>query len=115
MCFNSMLKLINDNSLEERDCYKEYYIIYIDKNDGTVIVRSICDITYFQPNPCNYLQINWKQEKQITDIVFERTIDEVKTIVLGTIAESIKKSVENSMLWLEKFYNLKLIQQEPVE
>jgi hypothetical protein len=115
MCFNAMLKCIEENSLEERDYYKEYYIIYIDKKDGTVIVRSICDITHFQSNPCNYLQINWKKEKQITSIEQDRTIEDVKHIILGTIAESIKKLVENSVLWLERFYNLKLIPQETEE
>jgi hypothetical protein len=122
MNFNQMLRLINSDLLEVRNYHREYYYIYIDKTDGSIIIRSLCDIVNLQSNPCNYLQINWKKEKDVinnTDnnenIEFIEDIAKIRKHVLGTIAESIKKFVDGSSDFLEEFYNIKLAPKDAEE
>lgn len=78
MNFNTMHQLLEDHAIENRMYEREYYLIYLDKNNKTVIIRSICDISRFQSNPCNFLQINWKAEKKLdtteatNDLLFQK-------------------------------------------
>ena len=64
MSFNKMVQLIAENKKAERD-NKEYYYIYVDKIDSTIIVRSLCDIQHYVSNPQNWLQIDWDKEKKV--------------------------------------------------
>lgn len=96
MNFNKMHQLIHDHALDSRVYEREYYYIYLDKEDNTVIIRSMCDIMNFQSNPCNFLQINWKAEKKRTHIDETTDLIESKKRILGTIALSIEKFVNSS-------------------
>jgi len=40
----------------------EYHFIVVDKRTGKFLVRSLVDIHTYTKNPCNILQINWKNE-----------------------------------------------------
>lgn len=105
MNFDEMLRLINEHEICERNYNREYYYIYIDKKDKTIIIRSLFDIINFQSNPLNYLQINWSKEKKCKDIEFVEDVQIIKKKVLGTIAESLKKFLENNSKFVEYFYN----------
>lgn len=96
MNFNKMHQLIHDHALDSRVYEREYYYIYLDKKDKSVIIRSMCDIMHFQSNPCNFLQINWDAEKKRTNIDATDDLTESKKRILGTIAQSIKKFVDSS-------------------
>lgn len=64
MSFNKLYDLVKEHPRVRRDPSKEYYFLYIDKRDGRVFARSICDIKHWVSNPNNILQINWAKEKR---------------------------------------------------
>jgi hypothetical protein len=64
MSFNTLYDIVEANPRAQRNASKEYYFLYIDKHDGTVFARSICDIKHWVSNPTNILQINWAKEKK---------------------------------------------------
>ena len=78
MNFNKFFRLVNDNLLDERDYFREYYYVYIDKIDHTVIIKSMLDIVHYKSNPCNFLQIDWKQEKNEADNIFETDVVKIQ-------------------------------------
>lgn len=106
MNFNEMLRTINEHQIETRNYNREYYYVYIDKKDKTIIIRSIFDITHFQSNPCNYLQINWNKEKDVDDMEYIDDITEIKKKILGTIAKSLKTFIDHNSKLVEYYYNL---------
>lgn len=97
MSINEMHRLLMNHPLVERDYEREYYFIYIDKKDNTVIIRSLCDIEHFVPNSCNYLQIAWKKEKQRKDIDQHCTsIEQIRNKICCIISESIQRGIDSS-------------------
>ena len=64
MTYNRMRELIDEHLNDRRNPDKEYYYMYIDKNDKTVLVKSVLDVQNLVSNPCNILQINWTKEKR---------------------------------------------------
>lgn len=64
MSFNKLYDLVKEHPRARREPSKEYYFLYIDKRDGSVFARSICDIKHWVSNPNNILQINWAKEKK---------------------------------------------------
>jgi len=96
MSFNKMIELIEKNKNPERNLHKEYYYIYIDKKDGSIIVRSLCDIQNYVSNAQNWLQINWSKEKNlILDDCFE-DIDSAYFKIRSTLGGSLKKLIDSS-------------------
>lgn len=61
--FNQWIKIIQETQHKiKRDEWTEYHFLVIDKSSKRVIVKSILDIQTFKTNPCNIMQINWKNE-----------------------------------------------------
>lgn len=96
MSFNGMCQLVKEYRKRERDTAKEYYYLYIDKNDGTVVLRSICDIQNMVSNPLNWMQIAWKKEKSIQETLIDPDLDICYERVRKTLAASLMKLIENS-------------------
>jgi hypothetical protein len=70
---------------------RNYYIIVINKNDGSCIVQSLKTITNLFSNGNNLpFQINWNDNKT----VIERTHFEARDFVIGAYKKSVKKKVE---------------------
>jgi hypothetical protein len=94
MNMNTMHRLLVSNMLDNRNYYREYYYIYLDKNENVVIIRSLCDIEYMQSNPSNILQINWCKEKQRLELNPSEDIVEIKNKVCKVIVTSIIKYID---------------------
>jgi len=92
---NRMTELIESNRRINRNPYKEYYYLYVDKIDGTIVIRSICDIQNFIPNPQNWLQIKWKSEKQ-TEIDFSEKYNQAYNRIMNVLATSLRKLLNTS-------------------
>ncbi len=61
--FNQWIKIIQETRHKpKRDQWTEYHFLVIDKCSKRVIIKSILDIHTFKTNPCNIMQINWKNE-----------------------------------------------------
>ena len=98
MSFNKMIDLIEDNKNNNRNILKEYYYIYIDKKDGTVMIKSLCDIQNYVSNPQNWLQINWAKEK-LAPINKYSTLADLDTSyvrVRSVLSESLQKLLNSS-------------------
>jgi len=96
MSFNKMIELIEKNKNSKRNLYKEYYYIYVDKKDGSIIVRSLCDIQNYVSNPQNWLQINWKKEKTY---LFKNNFEDIDTVyhkIRSTLRDSLQKILDSS-------------------
>ena len=101
LSFNNMVELIESNMRESRNTNydKEYFYIYIDKVDKTVIVRSICDIQNYVSSAQNWLQINWDREKKIQDsdiLLQSEDIHDSYTRVRGVLRDSLEKIINSS-------------------
>jgi hypothetical protein len=94
MSFNKMVQLIAENRKTQRD-NKEYYYIYVDKVDNTIIVRSLCDIQHYVSNPQNWLQIDWDKEKKVQLGELE-TLDMCYGRIRKTLRDSLDKIVNSS-------------------
>lgn len=92
---NKMTRLIESKRRANRDPYNEYYYLYVDKIDGTIVVRSIVDIQNFIPNPQNWLQIKWKAEKQ-TPIIFSETYTQAYKRIMNVLATSLTKLLKTT-------------------
>ena len=93
-----MIDLIEDNKNNNRNILKEYYYIYIDKKDGTVMIKSLCDIQNYVSNPQNWLQINWAKEK-LAPINKYSTLADLDTSyvrVRSVLSESLQKLLNSS-------------------
>lgn len=98
MSFNKMIDLIEDNENTCRNLMKEYFYIYVDKKDGTIIIKSLCDIQHYVSNPQNWLQINWTKEKQ-APIDKNSTLADLDTSyirVRSVLSESLQKLLNTS-------------------
>jgi hypothetical protein len=96
MSFNKMIDLIEQNKNNTRNILKEYYYIYVDKKDGTVMIKSLCDIENYVSNPQNWLQINWAKEKKTSlgeDLI---DLDSSYIRVRSTLADSLQKLINSS-------------------
>jgi len=96
MSFNKMIELIQKNKKNMRNCHKEYFYIYVDKKDGSILVRSICDIQNYVSNPQNWLQINWAKEKRVILPSDLENIDEVYNKIRSILGGSLKKLIDSS-------------------
>jgi len=99
MNFNSWWDEIEKcNKKDVRDKKSEYHYLVVDKNSSNIMFKSILDISEYHTNPCNILQIDWKNEfnnmnYSIEDKDFKKKIN----ILLKTIQTSVKQDVESKM------------------
>ena len=94
MSFNKMIELIEQNKRQERshDCTKEYFYIYVDKIDHTIIVRSLCDIQHYVPSAQNWLQINWDKEKKVnSENIQHENLQDSYIRIRSVLRESLEK------------------------
>ena len=96
MSFNKMIELIEANKNNVRNCHKEYFYIYVDKKDGSIIVRSMCDIQNYVSNPQNWLQINWAKEKRVILPCDLESLDDAYNRLRSTLGGSLKKLIDSS-------------------
>ena len=80
----------------------EYHYLVVDKATGKVLFKSILDIHSYKSNPCNILQINWKNEFNNLQHNIEDTkfLDKQKEL-LQAIQTSIRKSIESMKLFAD--------------
>lgn len=97
MNYNEWFKIIKDGEKKKvRDKRTEYHYIVVDKDTGSVLIKSILDIHAYKSNPSNDMQINWAHEFKhsdyyIDDCEFE---DKIKKL-LNTVQTSVKQAIEN--------------------
>jgi hypothetical protein len=73
------------------DVNRNYYMIVINKNDGSCIIQSLKTLQKLQANGNNLpFQINWNDNK--TCVL--RTHKEARDFIIGTYKSSVKKKVE---------------------
>jgi hypothetical protein len=76
----------------ERDPATEYHYIVVDKLTGASLVKSILDIHSYKTNPCNILQIGWKNEFAHADYEVKPADYRAKVReLLGAIQTSIRQ------------------------
>ena len=93
MNYNQFLKTIKECPKKaSRDRMTEYHYLVVNKDDGKVLLKSILDIHTYKTNPCNDMQINWKNEFHHLDFAIqdERFKDKVKEL-LKTVQSSIRQ------------------------
>lgn len=95
MNFNQFYKILKETPKKTvRDPLTEYHYLVVNKNDGTLLLKSILDIHTFKSNPCNDLQINWTNEfKHMDFVVSDAKYNEKVQELLKTIQASIKQAV----------------------
>ena len=74
----------------------EYHYLVVDKATGKVLFKSILDIHSYKSNPCNIMQINWKNEFANSEYAIDdsKFIDKQREL-LQTVQTSIRKSIES--------------------
>jgi hypothetical protein len=87
-----------------------------DKNTKNILFKSIFDIHTYKSNPCNVLQINWKNEflnekYSIDDKIYHKKIFEL----LSTIQKSLKKEYESKKLFIHAKIDQLFSPKEEVE
>jgi hypothetical protein len=103
MNYNDMIRIIKNNIKETRNTQKEYYYLYIDKKDNSIILKSILDIQCLTSNPCNILQINWNKEKQLSHIFNDDDIAQSYNNIMKVIAKSLRTFTDSCSVFLEDF------------
>lgn len=100
MNFNQFYRLLKESARKnERDRSTEYHYLVVNKGDGKVLLKSILDIHTFKPNPCNDLQINWKNEfnnieYRTPDDKFKEKMNELLKVVQTSIKQAISSMNE---------------------
>jgi hypothetical protein len=108
MSFNDMHECIEDNMLDDRDYSKECYFIFIDANDCTVMIKSVCDVVFYQlnqgivDNPCDFIQIDWEKEKNFKTL-HHYNISEIKVRIFRVIAETLRYLLCSSADFMNKY------------
>ena len=103
MNYNQWYKLIKEsNKKTQRDNTTEYHYLVVDKDSGNILLKSILDIHSYKTNPCNILQINWKNEFANIDHTIENEkFNEKIQELMKAIQKSIKQSIESMKLFAE--------------
>lgn len=86
----------------QREKTTEYHYLVFNKLTNEFLFKSIFDIHTYVSNPCNILQINWKNEFSHKD--YETTNDGYMTKVISlmkTIQKSIIADIENKKKFAE--------------
>jgi hypothetical protein len=90
-------KCMNCQKKDVRDKSTEYHYLVVNKITGKILIKSILDIHTFKTNPCNIMQINWKNEfnhidYEISDDDFKEKIKQI----LKTIQTSVKQYISST-------------------
>lgn len=80
----------------------EYHYLVVNKADGDFLLKSMLDIQNFRPNACNDLQIDWKKEFKVRDVLSDDDeYDQVCKDLLQTIQTSVRMAHMTSKGFLE--------------
>jgi hypothetical protein len=92
MSINTMHNLIMQNHRTMRSAKNtgEYYFLYVDKHDGTIVIKSLCDIQSWASNSQNILQINWTKEKQRATTSNGRLVTPIRNRIFKLISTSLQ-------------------------
>jgi hypothetical protein len=85
-----------------RDRKTEYHYLAVDKDTGTVLLKSILDIRAYNSNPVlsNIFQINWKKEFKNIDYV---TPEDKYRASLLELFGTVQKSIRQAIAGIDKF------------
>jgi len=86
----------------QRDRMTEYHYLVVDKNTGAILMKSILDIHSFKSNPCNDLQINWKNEFNHIDFLTPDTEFKGK---IKELLKAVQTSVKQAIEGMKEFAN----------
>jgi hypothetical protein len=86
MSCNRLLDIIEDNKRLERDPLFEYYYLFVNKDTGEHLIKSLCDIKHLYPSGANWLQACMKEEMQCG--VYSPSIQESYRKIRHVLAES---------------------------
>jgi hypothetical protein len=76
-----------------RDPMTELHYLAVNKNTGEFLLKSILDIHTYKTNPCNDLQINWKNE--FAEIAYRTTDYKAKIReLLKAVQTSVNQSIQ---------------------
>lgn len=94
MNYNQFFKTIKEyHKKAERIHMSEYHYLVVNKNTGSILLKSIFDIHTFKTNPCNDLQINWNNEFNHIDFVSTDFKEKIKEL-LKTVQTSVKQAID---------------------
>jgi hypothetical protein len=75
----------------------EYHYLVVNKANGDFILKSILDMQNFRPNASNHLQIAWKKEFKVRDVLSDDDeYDQVCKDLLETIQTSVRMAHSTS-------------------
>jgi hypothetical protein len=76
---------------KDAEIERNYYLIVLNKNDGSCVIQSLKTLQKLTPNGNNLpFQINWKDNM----VCAERTHKEAREFVINAYKKSVKKKVE---------------------
>ena len=86
----------------------EYHYLVVNKETGKILLKSIFDIHTFKSNPCNDLQINWKNEFQHTEYItldFNAKIQELLKVIQTSVKQLITSMKDFAEADFDVLYN----------
>lgn len=87
---------------EERVQMTEYHYLVVNKADGDFILKAMLDIQNFRPNACNDLQIDWKKEFKVRDVLTDDPdYDDAVKHLLRVVQTSVSMAHATSRSFLE--------------
>lgn len=76
----------------ERDRATEYHYLVVHKTTGAVLLKSLFDIHTYKANPCNDLQISWRNEFAHADYVCASHHSKTQEL-LRTVQASVRAAI----------------------
>lgn len=97
MNFSEWYKKIMAGKIKsQRDRMTEYHFLVVNKDTSDVLFKSILDIHTFKSNPCNDLQINWKNEfKHASYLTSDEDYEQKVKSLLKTLQTSVKQYLQS--------------------
>jgi hypothetical protein len=79
----------------------EYHYLVVNKSNGDFLLKSMLDIQNFRPNACNDLQIDWKKEFKVREVLSDDDeYDQACKDLLETIQTSVRMAHSTSANFL---------------
>lgn len=99
MNYNKWYKFIKENPKKKiRDKSTEYHYLVIHKNSKDILLKSIFDISKYNDNPCNDLQINWDNEfKNIDYKINDEDFLKKALELVQTVQKSVIKNIQGML------------------
>ena len=101
MNFDAWYSLIRSTPPKaERDRATEYHYLAVHKTTGAVLLKPILDIHTYKANPCNDLQINWRNEFAHADYVCANHHAKTQEL-LRTVQASVRAAIASMRLFAD--------------